>query len=472
MWTIAENTFKRFIRSKKIKESEYHTDFQGVYWDTPENKLLEDADLIVLRRELSLLSKQYRDVTVKYYIENKNCTVIAKELDISEEMVKYYLFKTRKILKEGVTLDRKYGERSYNPGKFSPNFWGSGNNGYIWHTFERRLPGNIVLAAYEKPLSIEELSLELGVSTPYLEDELDILMKYNFVRKLGNKYQTDFVIFKKAIEEEIQNTVPYAEMCVKMISQIKEQVGVLLPKIRKMDLGIEMDDNQLKWFVINFAMIDALGEFEENIQKKFGAYPCLNATTVGLMWGHDNDDLLIRYFYGIYGHCENREHTAWYTAVNYSVIRKCQHWQGGDIGWTQVICDGILNAAISNQNEEIVAQLVCRGMVAVENGMLKAKFPTITTRQAHHMRQELKETIDATIECMDKICTMATKICKKHTPKHLQDRCEQLAYVYYQADTMGIAVEKLVDEGYLIVPEEQINLCVFGVKRLSNKNMS
>jgi len=162
MWTIAENTFKRFIRNKKIKETEYHVDFQGVYWDTPEGRLLEDEDLIVLRRELSLLSKQYRDVTVKYYIENKSVTIIAKELDISEEMVKYYLLKTRKILKEGVKVDRKFGEKSYNPGKFYPNFWGSGNNGYIWHTFERRLPGNIVLAAYEKPVSIEELSLELG----------------------------------------------------------------------------------------------------------------------------------------------------------------------------------------------------------------------------------------------------------------------------------------------------------------------
>ena len=106
MWTIAENTFKRFIRSKKIKESEYQADFQGVYWDTPETKLLEAADLIVLRRELSLLSKQYRDVTVRYYIENKSCAVIARELGISEEMVKYCLFKTRKILKEGVTMDR------------------------------------------------------------------------------------------------------------------------------------------------------------------------------------------------------------------------------------------------------------------------------------------------------------------------------------------------------------------------------
>ncbi len=467
MWTIAENTFKRFIRSRKIKETECHADFQGVYWDTPENKMLEDADLVLLRRELSLLSKQYRDVTVKYYIENKSCTVIANELNISEEMVKYYLFKTRKILKEGVTMDRKFGEKSYNPEKFCQNFWGSGNNGYVWQTFERRLPGNIVLAAYDRPVSIEELSLELGVSAPYLEDELEILMKHNFVRMIGNKYQTDFVIFKRPHEEEVQNTVPCAAICMETVSLIKKQVDVLLPTFKKMDFGIAMDENQLKWFIVNFAMVDALGQFEENVQKKFGPYPRLNATTEGLIWGHDNDDFFLRYFNGIYGHVENKEHTAWYTAVNYRVIRKCQRWHGVHNGWTQVICDGILNATISEQDEEIVAQLIRRGVVALENGILKAKFPTFTTKQAHYMRQKLKNVIDATVECMDKICTMATKICRKYTPKHLQDRCERLAYANYQADAMGIIVEKMVADGYLIVPEERTDLCVFGVRRLS-----
>ncbi len=469
MWSIAENTFKRYIRNKRIKEVEYHSDFLGVYWDTPEIKVLEDEQLMILRRELSLLSKQYRDVTVRYYIENKSCTAIAKELGISEEMVKYYLFKTRKILKEGVTVDRKFGEKSYNPGKFRPNFWGNGNNGYIWHTFERRLPGNIVLAAYEKPVSIEELSLELGVSVPYLEDELDILLKHKFVKKSGNKYQTDFLIFKTASEEEFQNTVPCAKICTETVLLIQEQVDRLLPKFKNMDLGIEMDDNQLKWFIVNFTVIDALGEFEEEAQKRMGPYPRLNATTMGLVWGHDNDEFYLRHFHGIYGHVENREGTAWYTAVNYNIIRKCQFWQGGDIRRTQVICDGILKA--SNQDEETVAQLVREGMLVVEQGILKAKFPTFTTRQAYHMRQALKDAIYATVGCMDKICAMATEICKKYTPKHLQDRCERLAYVNYQADAMGIIVEKLVADGYLVVPEEQTNLCVFGVKRMSNSDI-
>ncbi|MBR5280157.1 MAG: sigma-70 family RNA polymerase sigma factor, partial [Clostridia bacterium] len=96
MWKIAENTFKKFIRSKKTTEVEYAENFVGVCWDTPLDKITEDEEVTLLRRELSLLSKQYRDVTIQFYIENKSCPVISKELGISEEMVKYYLFKTRK----------------------------------------------------------------------------------------------------------------------------------------------------------------------------------------------------------------------------------------------------------------------------------------------------------------------------------------------------------------------------------------
>ena len=85
-------------------------------------------------------------------------------------------------------MDRKYGEKSYNPSNFCIDFWGNGGNSYIWETFERKLPGNIVLAAYEKPLTITELSLELGVSAVYLEDELEILLKFHFITKKANYF--------------------------------------------------------------------------------------------------------------------------------------------------------------------------------------------------------------------------------------------------------------------------------------------
>ena len=466
MWAIAENTFKRYIRNKKRIETEYHTEFVGVCWDTPENKVLENEELMILRRELSLLSKQYREVSIQYYIEKKSCSAIAREMNISEEMVKYYLFKTRKILKEGVTMDRKYGEKSYNPSKFFIDFWGNQSNGYIWHIFERRLPGNIVLAAYEKPISMEELSMELGVSVPYLEDEIDILLKYDLLIRTGNRYQTNFIIFRTPFELELRKTIPMAEICTATVDRMKSLVESLLPKFRNKDFGVELDDNRLRWFLVNFVMIESLCQFEVKTREKFGAYPKLHCGNSGYIYGHDNE-YLFSYFSGIYGRCGNRKGTAWFSVVNYNAIKSCQRWENRYYNGTEIICDGVLHMPITDQNQETIAQLVQEGTVTVEDGKLKANFPTFNTRQSHYMRQQLKEAIDATMECMGKICEMTTDICRKHTPKHLQDRCERLAYVCHQADVMGIVVEKLVAEGFLTVPEEKTNLCIFGVRKLS-----
>lgn len=278
MWKIAENTFKRYIRNKTVPNVEFNEKFCGVYWETPEQKCIDSEEVAILRRELTLLSKQYREATVKYYIENKSCSLISKEMNISEEMVKYYLFKTRKILREGINMERKYGEKSYNPSKFGIDFWGSGGNSYIWQTFERKLPGNIVLAAYEKPVTIEELSLELGVSAAYLEDELDILLKYNFIKQIGNKYQTNILIFKTDYREEFLKEVPSLQICSETINKIKEFVDGIVPQYRNKDFGIALNDNSLKWFIVNLCMINALSQFEEITQTKFGTYPRLNST--------------------------------------------------------------------------------------------------------------------------------------------------------------------------------------------------
>lgn len=37
--------------------------------------------------------------------------------------------------------------------------------------------------------------MELGVAVVYLEEEIELLMKYDIIRKIGDKYQTNIIIF-------------------------------------------------------------------------------------------------------------------------------------------------------------------------------------------------------------------------------------------------------------------------------------
>lgn len=102
MWRIADNVFKARLRKKRPETLELSDVYCGSYWQTPEDNFIESEEIALLRRELALLASQYREATVQYYIYGKSCSEIATELHISTEMVKYYLFKTRKILKEGI----------------------------------------------------------------------------------------------------------------------------------------------------------------------------------------------------------------------------------------------------------------------------------------------------------------------------------------------------------------------------------
>ena len=114
MWKVAENTYMDYLR-KKSKNASRIAELDESIADESEpvlDGIVKKEDLNLLRRELSLLSKQYRDATVLYYIENLSCSEVAVRLQISTEMVKYYLFRARKIIREGMNMERLYGEKS------------------------------------------------------------------------------------------------------------------------------------------------------------------------------------------------------------------------------------------------------------------------------------------------------------------------------------------------------------------------
>lgn len=105
MWAVAENVYKQWYKKKlKSKTCELTYDIANTLIDFEPNN---NSDIYLLRRELSLLSEKYRKATILYYIDGNSCHQIADKLNLSESLVKYLLFKSRKILKEGMNMERK-----------------------------------------------------------------------------------------------------------------------------------------------------------------------------------------------------------------------------------------------------------------------------------------------------------------------------------------------------------------------------
>jgi RNA polymerase sigma factor (sigma-70 family) len=203
VWQIAHNRYARWaaIRRREresmtgIDIEEYELEDEN---ENPAQQLLHAEQLALLRRELAFVRSEYRDLLVAYYLEDRSVRDIATSLNLSVAAVQQRLHRARNLLKEGMDMAREFGIRSYKPEeiRFAKN-GRDGELGQPWTIVNHLLYKNIFLQAHENPQTAEELALELGIALPYMEDELEFLVREQLLRKEGNKYVTDFRIISR-----------------------------------------------------------------------------------------------------------------------------------------------------------------------------------------------------------------------------------------------------------------------------------
>ncbi len=210
VWQIARNRYASWSDSKRRRRESLSNSDIGDFEIEDENgnildEMIHSDDLSLLRRELAFIKREYRDIIVAYYIENKTMRQIASSVSVSLDTVKKRLQRARIILKEGMNMAREFGTRSYKPEEisFTNNCSAFGSKGQPWSILTHALYKNIFLEAYGNPSTAEELAYELGVALPYMEDELEFLTRETFLVKRGNKYETDFPIVSKQVQEDI-----------------------------------------------------------------------------------------------------------------------------------------------------------------------------------------------------------------------------------------------------------------------------
>ncbi|MBR5367469.1 MAG: sigma-70 family RNA polymerase sigma factor [Clostridia bacterium] len=251
MWAIAGNVFRKWLRKKARREVRESPD-DGIE-DFPDGGDLsdaivqaeEDSDLFLLRRELGLLDEKYRRAALLYYRERRRCAEIAPILGTSENMVKYLLFKARNKLKEGMVMERKLGTLSYNPVTLIPRYSGRGVNRF--DAFMRsKIRQNILWAVTNDALTAEEISLEIGVPLPYMEDDLAAMEEKQIVLRQGKRYLANVIV----------ETVAYAEECERAAAPMHEKIaasvaGFLDSHLAQMrESGVNtasMHENTLRW---------------------------------------------------------------------------------------------------------------------------------------------------------------------------------------------------------------------------------
>lgn len=456
VWQIARNRYSRWAaRKHRHSDSVTGSDIADLEIADEDDDILGEMihaeDLALLRRELAFISGEYRNIVTAFYLEDRSIRDIAATLSLRESAVKQRLYRARKILKEGMNMAREFGKKSYKPEDVSFTSSGSQPSGLPWSAVQRKIPKNILLQASNNPSTIEELSVELGVALPYMEEEVEILHNATLLEKDGDKYVTNFFILDKECREAVYSALRCgSKERSRLLSEIIEDN---LPSIR--ELGIAADhisDNEIKWWLIP----DAVDYCIKNSFADLSTYkPKTRAN--GEAWGFVGYETwnLPEYLHMDQTGSTSKEVEYWhYCPGDYGFERL---WIG--VNDAKMLVDIYNNKTkvdeLSDFAKEMIEDHDYRCVHFDENG--NAVFDILMIEKENHKKirklLESHKNYEALLATFIEANKSLEEILKKYSHKTLHD-----TFGYYVRTEMYkirmMCIHDLVDSGFITVPED------------------
>ena len=193
----------------------------------------EEAEAI--RGELAHLARIHREVLARYYMRGESVGQISRALGIPANTVKSRLYAGREHIRKDFTME-KYAKQSYEPERLTFGMTGEcgiGGEPFSLRVNDSMIRQNLLILAYDRPVTLRGLSEALGIAAAYIEPEVDQLVDGELMKRVGDKVYTDFIIFR---EEDRQATVGLQrELADKRYREIWEIVEQGLAELRGQD---------------------------------------------------------------------------------------------------------------------------------------------------------------------------------------------------------------------------------------------
>lgn len=209
-------------------------------WDIPVEEDIverisagEEAESV--RRGVAYLAKCYREVVVRHYMDGESIAHIAAALNIPEGTVKRRLYTGRSQIRKELNDMENYSRMSYQPVKLMVHNSGlCGMNGEpTTLAYNDLVAQNLLWLAYEKPVTMDELSRAIGIPAAYVEPVIEKLTEGELLKQVGNRYYTDFII---STVEEREKYIPAQKKFVQEhFPLIWKSLEEGLERIRKSD---------------------------------------------------------------------------------------------------------------------------------------------------------------------------------------------------------------------------------------------
>ncbi len=220
---------------------------------------LTSEEAAKVRKELNHLGFVTREVLIRFYYGNQSVEVIAKGLGIPVGTVKSRLYAGRNQMKKG--FERMENKDNYLPGTLYLSFCGSnGLKDEPMSLVEGDLIAqNLLILAYEKPLTISELSRAIGIPAAYIEPIVQKLVDGELmVQTKGGKIYSDFMI--TGPEEGMKNFQPQLAFARKHFDTAWNIVSRMSDDIAKLDFVQNMTP-KAKTMLDRYAVLKSLQDF-------------------------------------------------------------------------------------------------------------------------------------------------------------------------------------------------------------------
>lgn len=274
VWRVAHNRYARFIDAQSktkmiLAENEFILDVAGEHNFFADEEATENEYETVFHY-LHTLSSEYRNIIVDYYISDMSIRMLSKKYSLPETTIKWRLNAGRQKIKDRIGekgMDRVYSRINWHTTCCNGNM---DSNRYL----NTQIARAICKAAYEKPLTVEEISMHTGIPTMYIEDELPRLEHGDAVCKIGkNKYATNFIIFSL---ENRKSTEGISETLVQTICDNFESIlRSKADEVEKLGFyGHDFGMERLGFLIIPYVLRHKIGTIKSSrLKLNNGSFP-------------------------------------------------------------------------------------------------------------------------------------------------------------------------------------------------------
>ncbi|MBO5023920.1 MAG: sigma-70 family RNA polymerase sigma factor [Clostridia bacterium] len=463
VWRIAHNRYARFIDARNKNQIVLSCEDElfdiADYSDVYEDNTQEQYETVF--RYLHTLSSEYKNIFVDYYIGELSVRSLAKKYSLPETTIKWRLNAGRQKIRDRIgedKMDKVYRRINWNTEMCNGNM---DANKYLFSQIARA----ICLAAYEKPLTVEEISICTGIPTMYIEDELPRLEYGDAVRKVGNKYATNFIVFS------LKNRKQTEDVSASVVKALADKFEVILKeaedKISEIDFyGNDFGIDRLGYIVVPYLLRQKVRDVKNNrLKLKNGPYPPRKDGGYGWFIVEetvDESENCAEYNSGCNVAVDDSgsaykvsSHIYYYWIskyFDYSVYHnKGIRWMCAN-GIPQNSVNGVVaKAALS---EEDAADLIKSNLLIKSEICFHLNFPHFTAEQFSKFVSLFEMTDEKINDLLAEWIVTVRNNFENFVPKHLHDQINQWVSCYLH-QIIGYVTDELIRRGILRKPDNE-----------------